>query len=91
MHRVAHKLNLRGPAICMQRPVPHRWWPYICLQGCSAVMRLALAGGVSLPNLKKEGYLYRKGGMIVSSTDTAKYSKPATDGTVFGNGSGWCC
>jgi len=49
---------------------------------------LALAGGVSLPYIKKEGYLHRKGGMILSSDGHCKVFEARSDGTVFGNGVG---
>jgi phthiocerol/phenolphthiocerol synthesis type-I polyketide synthase E len=88
--RVAHKLNLRGPAICMQTACSTSLVAiHMACQGLlGGECDLALAGGVSLPYIKKEGYLYRKGGMIVSSDGHCKVFEARSDGTVFGNGVG---
>jgi acyl transferase domain-containing protein len=88
--RVAHKLNLRGPAINMQTACSTSLAAiHMACQGLlSGECDLALAGGVSLPYIKKEGYLYRKGGMILSSDGHCKVFEARSDGTVFGNGVG---
>jgi acyl transferase domain-containing protein len=88
--RVSHKLNLRGPAICIQTACSTSLVAiHMACQGLlSGECDLALAGGVSLPYMKKEGYLYRKGGMIVSSDGHCKVFESRSDGTVFGNGVG---
>jgi len=88
--RVAHKLNLRGPAIGMQTACSTSLVAiHMACQGLlGGECDLALAGGVSLPYIKKEGYLYRKGGMILSSDGHCKVFEARSDGTVFGNGVG---
>ncbi|HZN91162.1 MAG TPA: beta-ketoacyl synthase N-terminal-like domain-containing protein, partial [Myxococcales bacterium] len=85
--RVAHKLNLRGPAISVH-------------SGCSTSLvatamafrsvqlgecDLALAGGVALTVPVRSGHLYLEGGMLSADGSTRAFDASST-GTVFSDG-----
>ncbi|HVE84324.1 MAG TPA: amino acid adenylation domain-containing protein, partial [Myxococcales bacterium] len=85
--RVAHKLDLRGPAISIH-------------SGCSTSLvaaamafrsvqqgecDLALAGGVALTVPVKSGHLYQEGGMLSADGSTRAFDA-ASSGTVFSDG-----
>jgi len=85
--RVAHKLNLRGPAISVH-------------SGCSTSLvatvmalrsvqmgecDLALAGGVALTVPVRSGHLYQEGGMLSADGSTRTFDASST-GTVFADG-----
>ncbi|UCH98229.1 MAG: amino acid adenylation domain-containing protein [Candidatus Aminicenantes bacterium] len=87
--RVSHKLDLRGPVFSLQTACSTSLVAiHLACQGLiNSECDLALAGGVSIPNLKKEGYLSRKE-TIFSSDGHCKVFDARADGTVFGNGIG---
>ncbi|HEY8209099.1 MAG TPA: amino acid adenylation domain-containing protein, partial [Myxococcaceae bacterium] len=85
--RVAHKLNLRGPAIsihsaCSTSLVATAMAFRSIQQGeCD----LALAGGVALTVPIRSGHLYQEGGMLSSDGSTRTFDASST-GTVFSDG-----
>jgi len=87
--RVAHKLNLRGPAVSVQTSCSTS---LVAIHtACRALINgecdTALAGGVSIPYLKKEGHLFHKAS-IFSSDGHCKVFDARADGTIFGSGVG---
>ncbi len=87
--RLAHKLNLRGPAVSLQSACSTSLVAiHMACQGLiSGECDLALAGGVSIPNLRKEGYLYKEG-MIFSPDGHCRAFDARSVGAVYGNGVG---
>jgi acyl transferase domain-containing protein/acyl carrier protein len=87
--RVSYKLNLNGPAITVQTACS------TSLVGihlaCQAIISgecgIAIAGGVSISNSRKSGYLYHEG-MIFSPDGHCRAFDEKAMGTVFGNGVG---
>ncbi len=87
--RVAYKLGLKGPAITVQTA---------CSTSLTATTLafqslvnyqsdIALAGGVSLPALQRQGYLYEKGGIASPDGHCRAFDADAR-GTVVGSGLG---
>jgi len=88
-NRVSYKLNLNGPAMVIQTACStslvavHTACQALINEECDA----ALAGGVSLGKLDKEGYLYKEG-MIMSPDGHCRAFDEKAKGTVQGQGSG---
>ena len=85
--RVAHKLNLTGPAISV-----HTACSTSLVAICQAVdalrsgqCRMALAGGASVTCPPASGYLYQDGAMLSPDGHTRTFSADAR-GTVFSDG-----
>ncbi|HJT97481.1 MAG TPA: type I polyketide synthase, partial [Rhodanobacteraceae bacterium] len=85
--KVAHKLNLTGPAISV-----HTACSTSLVAICQAVdalrsgqCRMALAGGASITCPPKSGYLYQDGAMLSPDGHTRTFSADAK-GTVFSDG-----
>jgi amino acid adenylation domain-containing protein len=85
--RVAHKLNLTGPAVSMNTA---------CSTSLVAVAqavtslragqcKMALAGAASITCPPKQGYLYQEGAMLSPDGHTRTWDEKA-EGTVFGDG-----
>lgn len=87
--RLAYKLDLKGPAITMQTACStslvaiHLAWQGLISGECD----IALAGGVSILNLKKDGYLFQEG-MILSADGHCRTFDARADGAIFGDGVG---
>lgn len=87
--RVAHKLNLRGPAVTVQTACStslvavHLAARSLLTGDCDA----ALAGGVAIRLPDPIGYLYRPGGILSPDGHCRPFSADA-QGTVPGSGSG---
>ncbi|QEP43084.1 amino acid adenylation domain-containing protein [Ectothiorhodospiraceae bacterium BW-2] len=85
--RVAYKLNLTGPAITVQTACSSSL--VAVHQACLALKAgdcdLAMAGGVSLQAVDKQGYLY-EADMIGSSDGHCRAFDAAADGTLGGQG-----
>ncbi len=87
--RVAHRLNLQGPALSV-----HSACSTSLVATCEAVKSLqlgecdlALAGGASINVPVKSGYLYQEGGMLSSDGHCRPFDHRAT-GTTFSDGVG---
>lgn len=87
--RVAHKLNLRGPAYCVQSACSTS-----LVAVCQAAQSLlnyqcdmALAGGVSITFPQKRNYIYQEGAMV-SGDGRIRVFDAKSQGTVFGHGVG---
>jgi acyl transferase domain-containing protein/acyl carrier protein len=87
--RVAHKLNLRGPAVTVHTACSTSLVAiHMACQGLlSSDCAMALAGGVSLLQLNKGGYLYQEG-MILSRDGHNRSFDVQANGTIFGDGVG---
>ncbi|CAF2949130.1 unnamed protein product [Rotaria sp. Silwood2] len=87
--RVAYKFNLTGPAISVQTACSTSL--VAVHQACGALQLgdcdIALAGGVSLTFLEKQGYLYQPG-MIYSPDGKCRAFDAEAQGTVSGQGVG---
>ncbi|MCG3150566.1 MAG: D-alanine--poly(phosphoribitol) ligase subunit 1 [Verrucomicrobiae bacterium] len=87
--RVAHKLNLRGPAITVQTSCSTSLVA-IC-QACQSLIDqqcdMALAGGVTVIVPQDRGYLAQEGGMFSTDGHCRPFDAQA-QGTVFGSGVG---
>ncbi|MDP7319967.1 MAG: amino acid adenylation domain-containing protein [Bacteriovoracaceae bacterium] len=87
--RVAHKLNLKGPALSI-----HTGCSTSLVAIISAVNALragqcdmAIAGGVSISGLPNRGHLYQQGGILTQDGTCRPYEQSAT-GTLFTDGLG---
>ncbi|RZA19862.1 MAG: amino acid adenylation domain-containing protein, partial [Lysobacteraceae bacterium] len=85
--RVAHKLNLTGPAVSI-----HTACSTSLVAICQAMASLqaggcdmALAGGIAVTCPPRSGYLYQEGTMLSSDGHTRSFDK-AAQGTVFSDG-----
>ncbi len=85
--RVAHKLNLTGPAVSV-----HTACSTSLVAICQAVealragqCRMALAGGASITCPPRSGYLYQEGAMLSPDGHTRTFAADA-QGTVFSDG-----
>ncbi|MGE5343914.1 MAG: amino acid adenylation domain-containing protein [Candidatus Omnitrophota bacterium] len=87
--RVAHRLNLRGPAISLQTACSTSLVTVhlACQSLLNGECSMALAGGVNIGNYKKTGYLYQDE-MIYSSDGHCRAFDAKADGTIFGDGVG---
>jgi len=86
---VSYKLNLRGPSVAVQTACSTS---LVAVHlACQALLAgdcdLALAGGVSLRNLYREGYLFEEGG-VLSPDGHCRAFDAAAAGTVPGDGLG---
>jgi acyl transferase domain-containing protein len=86
---ISYKLNLRGPSINVQTACSTSLVAthLACQSLLNGECDLALAGGVSINRLQKEGYRYRVGG-IVSPDGHCRAFDADGQGTVFGDGVG---
>lgn len=87
--RVAYKLDLRGPAFTVQSACSTSL--LAVSQACQNLLTyscdMALAGGVSITNPQKRGYMYQEGGMA-SPDGTCRPFDADAAGTVFASGAG---
>ncbi len=87
--RISYKLNLRGPSINVQTACSsslvavHLARQSLLMGECD----IALAGGVSIYLLKKEGYIYQEE-MILSPDGHCRAFDAKARGTIFGDGVG---
>ncbi|RZA32261.1 MAG: acyltransferase domain-containing protein, partial [Lysobacteraceae bacterium] len=85
--RVAHKLNLTGPAISVQTACSTSLVA-IC-QAVESLRRgdcdMALAGGIAITCPVRSGYLYQEGAMLSADGHTRSFDADAR-GTVFSDG-----
>ena len=87
--RVAHKLDLHGPALSI-----HTACSTSLVAVCTAVRSLldhecdvALAGGASVTVPQESGYVFSEGGMLSADGHTRSFDAGA-NGTVFSDGAG---
>ncbi|PMB09754.1 polyketide synthase, partial [Fischerella thermalis CCMEE 5282] len=87
--RISYKLNLRGPSINISTACSTSL--VAVHSACQGLMNyecdMALAGGVSIQSLQKEGYFYQEGGMTSPDGHCRAFDAKA-QGTVFGDGVG---
>ncbi|MFT3838288.1 MAG: amino acid adenylation domain-containing protein [Myxococcaceae bacterium] len=87
--RVAHRLDLTGPAISVHTACSTslvaavQAWQALVMRQCD----LAIAAGVSLVVPVNQGYLYQEGGMLSNDGHTRTFSE-GSEGTVFSDGEG---
>jgi len=87
--RTSYKLNLRGPSIAVQTACSTS---LVAVHlACQSLLHyecdLALAGGSSINNFKKEGYFYNEGG-VASPDGHCRAFDAKAQGTVSGSGVG---
>ncbi len=86
---VAYRLNTKGPAVNIQTACSTSL--VAVHQACKALQvgdcHMALAGGVSLGGLEKQGYLFQPG-MILSPDGKCRAFDADSQGTVVGQGAG---
>lgn len=86
---ISYRLGLDGPALAVQTACStsltavHLAVQALLLGECD----LALAGGVAVDNVRREGYVHQAGG-IMSADGRCRPFSAAADGTVRGNGVG---
>lgn len=85
--RVAHKLNLRGPAVAIHSSCSTS---LVAIAQAVDSLRLgrcdmALAGGVSVTSPSATGYFHNEGSMLSSDGHTRSFDADAT-GTIFNDG-----
>jgi phthiocerol/phenolphthiocerol synthesis type-I polyketide synthase E len=87
--RVANKLNLKGPAMTIDTACSTSLVAiHLACQGLiSGDCDLALAGGITIPVVNKEGYMYQEG-MIASPDGHTRAFAARAKGSNFGNGVG---
>src|SRR5262245_20787178 len=87
--RVSYKLDLRGPSINVQTACSTSLVAvHMAVQSLlNGECDIALAGGVSVSRMQKEGYRYRTGG-IVSPDGHCRAFDEQGQGTIFGDGVG---
>jgi acyl transferase domain-containing protein len=87
--RVSYKLNLLGPTFTVQTACSTSLAAiHLACRGLlSGECTMALAGGVSVTNLNRSGYLYQQG-MINSPDGHCRAFDAGANGTVFGDGVG---
>ncbi|HVK93232.1 MAG TPA: amino acid adenylation domain-containing protein, partial [Noviherbaspirillum sp.] len=87
--RTAFHLNLRGPAIAVQSACSTSLVAVhlACQSILNGECEMALAGGVSISTLRKQGYFYTEGG-ITSPDGHCRAFDAQAEGTVFGDGLG---
>ncbi len=87
--RVSYKLNLKGPSINIQTSCSTSL--VAVHSACQGLLNyecdMALAGGISIESLRKEGYFYEEGG-ITSPDGHCRAFDASSKGTVFGDGIG---
>jgi len=87
--RVAHQLNLRGPALSVQTACSSS---LVAVHlACQSILNgecdMALAGGASIRVPHRVGYFYQPGSMV-SPTGRCRPFDSRADGTLFGSGVG---
>ncbi len=87
--RLSYKLNLKGPSINIQTACSTSLVAVhlACQSLLNGECDIALAGGVSIMNLSKAGYLYQEG-MILSPDGHCRAFDAKAKGTVSGDGVG---
>ncbi|MBN3897495.1 MAG: acyltransferase domain-containing protein [Nostoc sp. NOS(2021)] len=87
--RVSYKLNLKGPSINISTACSTSLVAvHLACQGLlNYECDLALAGGVSIQSLQKQGYFYQEGG-ITSPDGRCRAFDAKGQGTIFGDGIG---
>ncbi len=87
--RIAYKLNLKGPALSIRTACSTSLVAvHLACQGLSSgECDIALAGGITIHNVRKNGYLYEKG-LVVSPDGHCRPFDARAMGTIFGDGSG---
>jgi len=87
--RVAHQLNLRGPALAVQTACSSSLVAVhlACQSILNGECEMALAGGASIRVPHRVGYWYEAGSMV-SPTGRCRPFDIRSDGTVFGSGVG---
>ncbi|MHC5822410.1 MAG: type I polyketide synthase, partial [Nostoc sp.] len=87
--RVSYKLNLKGPSINISTACSTSLVAvHLACQGLlNYECDLALAGGVSIQSLQKQGYFYQEGG-ITSPDGRCRAFDAKAQGTIFGDGIG---
>ncbi|MDZ8085083.1 MAG: beta-ketoacyl synthase N-terminal-like domain-containing protein [Nostoc sp. DedQUE12b] len=87
--RVSYKLNLKGPSINIQTSCSTSL--VAVHSACQGLLNyecdMALAGGICIESLQKEGYFYQEGG-ITSPDGHCRAFDASSQGTIFGNGVG---
>ncbi|MCP4220950.1 MAG: type I polyketide synthase, partial [bacterium] len=87
--RISYKLNLKGPSVITQTACSTSL--AAIHQACRALLtgecNMALAGGVTISSLNKEGYMSEEG-MITSSDGHCRAFDAQSQGTVGGDGAG---
>ncbi|MDM9379462.1 beta-ketoacyl synthase N-terminal-like domain-containing protein [Chlorogloeopsis sp. ULAP01] len=87
--RVSYKLNLKGPSINIQTSCSTSL--VAVHSACQGLLNyecdLALAGGISIESLQKQGYFYQEGD-ITSPDGHCRAFDAQAKGTVFGDGIG---
>ncbi|MEU6718021.1 SDR family oxidoreductase [Nonomuraea sp. NPDC046802] len=87
--RVAYKLGLEGPSVNVQSACSTSL--LAVAQACQALLSyqcdMALAGGVSVDDTRRDGYLYREDG-ILSPDGYCRTFDARAQGTVGGDGAG---
>lgn len=87
--RVAHQLNLRGPALSVQTACSSSLVAVhlACQSILNGECEMALAGGASIRVPHRVGYWYEPGSMV-SATGRCRPFDIRSDGTIFGSGVG---
>ncbi len=87
--RVAYKLNLRGPSVCVQTACSSSLVAVhmACQSLLNGECEMALAGGATVRVPQRNGYVYQEGG-IVSPDGHCRAFDANAQGTVGGNGVG---
>jgi acyl transferase domain-containing protein/acyl carrier protein len=87
--RVSYKLNLKGPSINIQTSCSTSL--VAVHSACQGLLNyecdMALAGGICITSLQKEGYFYEEGG-ITSPDGHCRAFDAGSQGTIFGDGVG---
>jgi len=87
--RVSYKLNLKGPSINIQTSCSTSL--VAVHSACQGLLNyecdMALAGGICITSLEKEGYFYEDGG-ITSPDGHCRAFDASSQGTIFGDGVG---
>ena len=87
--RIAYKLNLKGPAVFLHTACSTSLVA-IC-KACDSILlgesEIAIAGGITLSNNTKTGYMYSEG-MILSPDGHCRTFDAEANGTVGGEGAG---
>ncbi|MBE9104486.1 acyltransferase domain-containing protein [Nostoc cf. edaphicum LEGE 07299] len=87
--RVSYKLDLKGPSINISTACSTSL--VAVHSACQGLLNyecdLALAGGISIQSLQKQGYFYEEGG-ITSADGHCRAFDAKANGTVFGDGVG---
>ncbi|PMB45668.1 polyketide synthase, partial [Fischerella thermalis CCMEE 5201] len=87
--RVSYKLNLKGPSINVQTSCSTSL--VAVHSACQGLLNyecdMALAGGICITSLRKEGYFYQEGG-ITSPDGHCRAFDASSQGTIFGDGVG---